>query len=277
MRGIIPRQAKGEALIDLSGAVKFLPLTGAGFGVGFLVGLTGVGGGALMTPLLISTFGVSPQIAVGTDLLYASITKTAGSWRHHVARHVEWTIVLRLAAGSLPAAIGLLAVMAFLPVDTVALARWIRSGLVFALPISGLAIVLYPWFMRTHPSDEDGNIPPRTLRTVLFGAVLGLLVTLTSVGAGAIGVTVLAALYPMLPAKRLVGSDIAHAVPLTLIGGLGHLGLGNVDGRLLLALLCGSIPGILLGARLAGVVPERLLRPILAISLCYAAYVLYNK
>jgi uncharacterized membrane protein YfcA len=90
-------------------------------------------------------------------------------------------------------------------------------------------------------------------------------------------VTVLAALYPMLPAKRLVGSDVAHAVPLTLLGGLGHLGLGNVNGSLLAALLCGSIPGILLGARLAGVVPEKLLRPILALTLCYAAYALFNK
>jgi uncharacterized protein len=264
-------------MVDASWAAKFLPLTGAGFSVGLLVGLTGVGGGALMTPLLISSFGVPPQIAVGTDLLYASITKIAGGWRHHVERHVEWPIVWRLAAGSVPAALLLLAVMAFLPVDTVALARLIRSGLVFALPISGLAIVVYPWFMRTHPPDEDGDIRARTLPTVLFGVVLGLLVTLTSVGAGAIGVTVLAALYPMLPAKRLVGTDIAHAVPLTLVGGFGHLGLGNVDTSLLFALLCGSIPGILIGARLAGVVPERLLRPILGISLCYAAYVLYNK
>ena len=112
---------------------------------------------------------------------------------------------------------------------------------------------------------------------MLFGVVLGLLVTLTSVGAGAIGVTVLAALYPMLPAKRLVGTDIAHAVPLTLLGGLGHLSLGNVDTGLLLALLCGSIPGILVGARLAGMVPDRLLRPILAITLCYAAWALFNK
>ena len=145
-------------MIDLGGAASFLPLTGAGFGVGFLVGLTGVGGGALMTPLLISSFGVSPQIAVGTDLLYASITDTVGGWRHHVARHVEWPIVLRLAVGSIPAAIGLLAVMAYLPVDTVALARWIRSGLVVALPISGLAIVLYPWFTRTSRREEDGNV-----------------------------------------------------------------------------------------------------------------------
>jgi hypothetical protein len=102
-------------------------------------------------------------------------------------------------------------------------------------------------------------------------------VTITSVGAGAIGVVVLAALYPPLPARRLVGSDIAHAVPLTLLGGLGHLGLGNVRGELLLALLCGSIPGILVGTRLTTVFPEWVLRPILAIALCYAAYVLYNK
>ena len=264
-------------MVDFSSAAHLLPLVAAGFAVGLLVGLTGVGGGALMTPLLISSFGVPPQVAVGTDLLYASITKTAGGWRHHVADHVDWPIVLRLAAGSLPAAALLLVVMAFLPVDTVALAHWIRMGLVVALPISGVAIVLYPFYTRTSPGNDEGDVPPRTLPTVLFGVVLGLLVTLTSVGAGAIGVTVLAALYPMLPAKRLVGTDIAHAVPLTLLGGLGHLGLGNVDTSLLLALLCGSIPGILVGARLAGIVPERLLRPILAITLCYAAYALYNK
>jgi uncharacterized membrane protein YfcA len=150
-------------------------------------------------------------------------------------------------------------------------------GLVAALPLSGLAIVLYPLLSRTAPINDTGDVPPRTLPTVLFGALLGLLVTLTSVGAGAIGVTVLAALYPMLPAKRLVGSDIAHAVPLTLVGGLGHLGLGNVNAGLLLVLLVGSIPGILLGARLAGIVPERALRPILAAMLCYAAWVMFNK
>ena len=264
-------------MVDLSLAAALLPLMAAGFAVGMLVGLTGVGGGALMTPLLISSFGVPPQVAVGTDLLYASITKTAGSWRHHVADHVDWPVVLRLAAGSLPAAAILLAVMAFLPVDTVTLAHWIRMGLVAALPVSGVAIVLYPWFTQTSPGNDEGDVPPRTLPTVLFGVVLGLLVTLTSVGAGAIGVTVLAALYPLLPAKRLVGTDIAHAVPLTLLGGLGHFGLGNVDTGLLLALLGGSIPGILVGARLAGLAPEWLLRPILAVTLCYAAWALFNK
>ena len=272
-----PGQGASAAMVDVGWVGQVLPLIAAGFGVGLLVGLTGVGGGALMTPLLISTFGLSPQVAVGTDLLYASITKTAGSWRHHVSDHVDWPIVMRLAAGSLPAAAVLLAAMAFLPVDMVQLAHWIRMGLVVALPLSGLAIVLYPWLTRTAPRKDTGDVPPRTIPTVLFGVVLGLLVTLTSVGAGAIGVTVLAALYPMLPAKRLVGSDIAHAVPLTLVGGLGHFGLGNVDTSLLLVLLIGSIPGILIGARLAGLAPEWLLRPILTVMLCYAAWVLFNR
>jgi uncharacterized protein len=264
-------------MVDLGWIGQILPLVAAGFGVGLLVGLTGVGGGALMTPLLISTFGLSPQVAVGTDLLYASITKTAGGWRHHLSDHVDWPIVFRLAAGSLPAAALLLAVMAFLPVNTVQLAHWIRMGLVAVLPLSGIAIVLYPLVSRTAPLNGAGDVPPRTAPTVLFGVVLGLLVTLTSVGAGAIGVTVLAALYPMLPAKRLVGTDIAHAVPLTLLAGLGHFGLGNVDTGFLLVLLVGSIPGILLGARLAGLAPEWLLRPILALMLCYAAWILFNK
>ena len=265
-------------MIDVAWVAQLLPLMAAGFAVGVLVGLTGVGGGALMTPLLISTFGVAPPVAVGTDLLYASITKTAGGWRHHLADHVDWPVVWRLAAGSLPAAIIVLAIIAMLPENsTNQLAHWIRMGLVAALPLSGLAIVLYPFVTRKSPSNDKGDVPPRTGATVLFGVLLGLLVTLTSVGAGAIGVTVLAALYPLLPAKRLVGTDIAHAVPLTLVGGLGHLGLGNVDVGLLLALLGGSIPGILIGARLAGVAPEWLLRPLLGITLCYAAWALFNK
>jgi uncharacterized membrane protein YfcA len=214
---------------------------------------------------------------VGTDLLYASITKTAGSWRHHLSDHVEWRIVFLLAAGSIPAALLLLAAMAFLPLNTVALAKWIRLGLVVALPLSGIAIVLYPLLRRTPMREVDLQTEPRALATVLFGAALGLLVTLTSVGAGAIGVSVLAVLYPLLPAKRIVGTDIAHAVPLTLVGGLGHLGLGHVDVGLLLALLVGSIPGILIGSRLAGMAPEWVLRPLLAIMLLYAAWVLFHK
>lgn len=265
-------------MIDLGGVTALLPLAGAGAGVGFLVGLTGVGGGALMTPLLISTFGVAPAVAVGTDLLYAAVTKTVGGWRHHVAENVNWPIVIRLSMGSIPAAIVLLAIMAYMPLNTVAMAEWIRYGLAFALPVSALAIVLYPILMKGHATGELSVDPPqRALATVCFGVALGLLVTLTSVGAGAIGVVVLAALFPALAAKRIVGTDIAHAVPLTLVAGAGHLGLGHVDFGVLGALLCGSIPGILLGTRLAGVAPDWLLRPLLAVTLCYAAYALLSK
>ena len=265
-------------MIDLSGVIALLPLAGAGFGVGFLVGLTGVGGGALMTPLLISSFGVPASVAVGTDLLYASVTKTVGGWRHHLAENVDWPIVMRLAVGSLPASIILLAIIAYVPLDTEAMASWIRYGLAFALPVSALAIVIYPIMMKSHGTDgENDKAPERATATVAFGAALGFLVTLTSVGAGAIGVVVLALLFPALPAKRIVGSDIAHAVPLTLVAGAGHLGLGHVDFGILLALLCGSIPGILFGTRLAGVAPEWLLRPLLAVTLCYAAYALLSK
>ncbi|MCJ7788388.1 MAG: sulfite exporter TauE/SafE family protein [Methyloceanibacter sp.] len=264
-------------MVDVSWVAALLPLAIAGFVVGALVGLTGVGGGALMTPLLISSFGVPPQVAVGTDLLYAAVTKSFGGWRHHIADHIVWPVVLRLAAGSLPAALVLLAILTFVPMNTAAAANWIRFGLVFALPLSALAIVLYPWLIPTKEHETDGKLKDRTFVTVLFGVMLGLLVTLTSVGAGAIGVAVLAALYPLLPAKRIVGSDIAHAVPLTFVGGFGYLGLGHVDIGLLLALLLGSIPGIILGARLAGIVPEWILRPILAVTLCYAAYALFNR
>ena len=266
-------------MIDLGGAATLLPLAGAGFGVGFLVGLTGVGGGALMTPLLISTFGVAPAVAVGTDLLYASVTKTVGGWRHHVAENVDWPVVIRLAMGSIPAAIILLAIMANTPLNTEVMAQWIRYGLAFALPVSAVAIVLYPILMRGHINNggANGGPPQRVAPTVLFGAALGFLVTLTSVGAGAIGVVVLAMLFPLMPAKRIVGSDIAHAVPLTLVAGAGHLGLGHVDPWILASLLCGSIPGILFGTRLAGVAPDWLLRPLLGLTLCYAAYALLFK
>ena len=191
--------------------------------------------------------------------------------------HVEWPIVFRLAAGSIPASLILLAAIAFIPLNTAALAHWIRMGLVVALPLSGLALVLYPILAKTPERGADGKDPPHTMLTVMFGVALGLLVTLTSVGAGAIGVSVLAALYPHLPAKRIVGSDIAHAVPLTLVGGLGPSRARPCRSRAAWRAAHRLDPGILLGARLAGVAPDWILRPVLGIMLCYAAWVLFNK
>jgi uncharacterized membrane protein YfcA len=185
--------------------------------------------------------------------------------------------VFRLATGSLPAAALLLAAIAFSTSILRYSARWIRMGLVVALPLSAIAIVLYPFVTRTAPQEDLGDVPQRTIETVLFGVALGLLVTADSVGAGRSASPCSLRFIQHFRPSVLVGSDITHAMPLTLLGGLGHLGLGNVDGSLLLALLCGSIPAFLIGARLAGVVPERMLRPILAVTLCYAAYALYNK
>ncbi len=253
-----------------------LPFVAAGAGVGFLIGLTGVAGASLMTPLLISTFGISPEVAVGTDLIYASITKAGAVWRHYLAKHLVWRLVLTLALGSIPASLLLIAVLALAPRDTASLAQAIRLGLGIVLPLSALAILFGPFLMRRRGDDSDHPSRSHMLATVALGAALGFAVTLTSVGAGAIGVPVLATLYPVLAAKRVVGTDIAHACALALVAGLGHAGLGHVDLKLLLPLLAGSIPGMLIGSSLCDRAPEWLLRPILAVTLCYAAYTLFN-
>lgn len=252
-----------------------------GFVVGFLVGMTGVGAGSLMTPFLITQVGVVPTLAVGTDLLFASITKASAAARHHNFGNVNWPIVRWLAAGSVPGAAAMLALLYYLNPDVSAAAVLIKRALSVALVVSSAAIVLYPVLVKSprhHLADQEpADTPLRILPTMLLGFVLGSLVTLTSVGAGAIGVVVLTALYPALTTRRLVGTDIVHAIPLTLISGLGHLSMGNVDVTLLALLLVGSIPGIALGSRLTGKLPDRLLRIALAAVLLFAAYQLFNK
>jgi uncharacterized membrane protein YfcA len=250
-----------------------------GFVVGFLVGMTGVGAGSLMTPFLITQIGVTPTLAVGTDLLFASITKASAALPHHNFGNVNWKIVRWLAAGSIPGAVTMLALLSWINPDTVALARLVKEALVVALVVSSSAIVLYPYITRdgTAPKDEHDISPARPLPTALLGLALGSLVTLTSVGAGAIGVVVLTLLYPKLMTRRLIGTDIVHAVPLTLVSGLGHLSVGNVNFVLLGLLLAGSLPGIAIGSRLPGKLPDRVLRVALAAILMFAAYQLYKK
>ena len=241
----------------------------SGFAVGAIVGVTGVGGGALMTPLLVLLFGVAPATAVGTDLLYAAITKSGGTWVH--ARHgrVDWRVVRRLAAGSLPAAIlTLLLVANFVPGGLGGAQETIASVLGIALLLTAGALLfrkrLLAWGGRRAESTPVALASTRAWPTVLVGALLGSLVALTSVGAGALGVTALLLLYPGLAAIRIVGADLAHAVPLTLVAGLGHWWLGSIDWTLLATLLTGSLPGVLIGSHLAHRIPERLLRPTLA-------------
>jgi uncharacterized membrane protein YfcA len=237
----------------------------SGFGVGFVVGLTGVGGGSLMTPLLVLVFGFHPATAVGTDLLYASITKTCGTAVHHIGRTVEWAVVGWLGVGSLPASLLTLLLLSRQLHNSSAVASLISYVLGYALILTALSLLFRRRILALAHMLSLHRRPRReAAATVLLGALLGVLVSLSSVGAGAIGVTMLVLLYPHLPIVRIIGSDIAHAVPLTLVAGLGHLAVGTVDVSLLASLLTGSLPGIALGSVIARRAPERALRLLLA-------------
>ncbi len=252
--------------------------------VGFIVGATGVGGGSLMTPLLTLLFGIPAQVAVGTDLLFASITKASGAVSYARRGAIPWPIVMHMALGSIPAALFTLAALRVWQPDAAQLAALIRPtlGLALLLTAGSLAFreqiralgrrALYGTSLLAGagaapmPLGEAG-MELHPARTIAVGALIGTLVTLTSVGAGAIGVVALFFLYPTLPARKMVGADIVHAVPLTLVAGLGHAALGTVDWRMLLGLLVGSLPAIHLGAAIAVRLPEKALRLALALLL----------
>jgi hypothetical protein len=251
--------------------------TVSGLFVGLLVGLTGVGGGSLMTPLLVFLFGFKPAVAVGTDLLFAAITKTGGVWVHHNKHSsVDWKIVGWLSLGSIPFALATLFVLKHF----MAVGKETTGAITFTLGVALLLTafslmvrsVLLSRAAKLKPIDDEHSTPENAGRfkhlqipaTVLTGVVLGILVTLSSVGAGALGTVALLFLYPRMTTLKIVGTDLAHAIPLTAVAGLGHLSLGNVDLVLLGSLLIGSIPGIWIGSHLSAKIPERFLRPILA-------------
>lgn len=242
----------------------------SGFGVGAIVGMTGVGGGSLMTPLLLTVFKLNPAVAIGTDLWFAAITKTSGAVAHQRHGHVDYRITGLLLAGSIPASLATLALMHFTGITK----GW-ASTLTFALGIAllltavtvafkgvwhGVGLKLERWIPESR----------KPAFTVASGLILGVLVTLSSIGAGAVGATLILLLYPRLEARRLVGTDIAHAVPLTLVAGIGHATMGHVNWGLLAALLVGSLPGIWLGAQLTKKMPDGLVRALLCISLVTA-------
>jgi uncharacterized membrane protein YfcA len=236
----------------------------SGFFVGLLVGQTGVGGGSLMTPILILVFGIHPASAVGTDLLYAAATKSVGTLVHGYNHTVDWRVTRRLAYGSLPATVFTLLLVSHFNLITPEAGKAISLVLGIALLLTAVALIFRNRLIQLAGHRMAAPERRTALLTVVTGAVLGALVTISSVGAGAVGVTALILLYPNLPTKTIVGSDIAHAVPLTLIAGLGHWWLGSLDWPLLGSLLTGSIPGIILGSYLATKVPDSVLRPILA-------------
>ncbi len=244
----------------------------SGFAVGALVGMTGVGGGSLMTPLLILLFGVHPATAVGTDLLYAAATKTVGSVVHGFARSIDWCVVRRLATGSVPATIVTLAVLSHVNLSGDAARNLITLVLSVALFATAFVLVFGGTIVSAYRARVVELNSQRTgVNTALVGMVLGVLVSISSVGAGAIGVIALIMLYPQLPMARIVGSDIAHAVPLTLIAGTGHWMMGSVDWHIMGSLLAGSLPGIFVGSYFAIRIPERALRLVLAATLFVVA------
>jgi uncharacterized protein len=248
----------------------------AGFIVGLIVGLTGVGGGSLMTPILIFGFGIKPYLAIGTDLLFAAFTKLGGTVNLARKKTVDWRIVASLCAGSIPAALVTIYFLHTVGTTNPAVQKVMTTTLGFALLLTALA-TLYKAIKgkasprNVSPAQLQAAIKPRHWALpVLFGALIGTLVTITSVGAGAIGVTVLMLLYPTLPLPRIVAADLAYAVPLTLVAGLGHASIGSVDWALLAKLLAGSLPGIWLGTQFSAKVPERALRSLLSVLLAYA-------
>lgn len=248
----------------------------AGFFVGIVVGLTGVGGGSLMTPILIFVFGVKPYMAVGTDLLFAAFTKMGGTVKMARARQVEWRVVFHLSAGSIPAALITLLILNRVGAANAHVQHLMTNTLGVALLLTAAATLYKAVRGKAAPTsvargqEAQAAKPLHWSLPLLFGAVIGTLVTLTSVGAGAIGVTVLMVLYPLLPLPRIVAADIAYAVPLTLVAGLGHASLGSVDWPLLAKLLAGSIPGIWVGSHLMSRIPERVIRSLLSVLLAYA-------
>ena len=244
----------------------------SGFAVGALVGMTGVGGGSLMTPLLILLFGIHPATAVGTDLLFAACTKSVGVAVHARSNTVDWRVTGLLASGSLPTAVLTIAVLHQLDVHAPAVSQLVTPVLAVAILAAAMMLLFQRRFLGWAGQYGETIAPDRlTALTVGVGAVLGVLVTLSSVGAGALGVSALALLYPRLRMARIVGSDIAHAVPLTLLAGAGYWFLGAVDWPLLGSLLSGSVPGIVLGSLAATWVPAAALRNTLAATLCVVA------
>jgi uncharacterized membrane protein YfcA len=236
-----------------------------GLCVGFLVGMTGVGGGSLMTPALVLLFGIHPATAVGTDLLFAGLTKTVGTSVHGFNGSVNWRIVALLSSGSIPMTIATLLLLHWIGPQDAAVSRTIR--LVMGVALLATAASLYMRRLLKAPraaADPTKDRYRQVVLTVAGGVALGLLVTISSVGAGAMGIVALYFLYPILPTRTLVGSDVAHAVPLTLVAGSGYWLAGAVDWAMLAWLLAGSLPGVLLGSTLAPRVSERIMRPILA-------------
>jgi uncharacterized membrane protein YfcA len=246
----------------------------SGFAVGILVGLTGVGGGSLMTPLLTLLFGINPTVAVGTDLAFASVTKVAGTFAHRYRGTVHWKIVKHLSLGALPAALLSIFALRYFGALDKELGQIIRYSIAGSVLLTVIAIIFrsktQAW-IKAHPKRQLQGAA-LVAATITAGALLGILVTISSIGAGAIGATLLVLLYPRLSPAEIAGTDIAYAVPLTAIAAFGHWYLGSINWELLAMLLLGSVPGITIGSLAARAIPEKVLRILLATTLTGVAF-----
>lgn len=251
----------------------------AGFFVGLAVGLTGIGGGALMTPILVLGFKVPVTVAVATDLAYAALTKSAAVTIYARRRAVRWEIVRWLLTGSLPGSLLTLVFLDYLRM-TDGMDRMLKGALGIALTLSAVVLLSKRQLRQIAQGERFPRLRGHLRRwrrsiTTLIGFLLGVLVTLSSVGAGTLGTAVLIVLYPGLAVPSLVGTELAHAVVLAAVAGLGYWTLGSVDYTLLFALLCGSLPGVWLGGHLGFRLPERIVRPVIAGFLVFLAYRLF--
>lgn len=246
-----------------------LTYTVAGFIVGFIVGMTGVGGGSLMTPILVLGFGIKPAIAVGTDLLFAAITKSGGVFVHHKHGNIQWNVVGLLATGSIPASLISIIIIKHLDKAGINYDNLIMVTLSIALILTAVFLLTRTQIHRLGLNEQFAAIKALHHKfckpvTIFAGILIGILVTLSSVGAGVIGAAFLFFLYPKFKTIQIVGTDLAHAIPITAIAGLGHAYIGTVDYLLLVNLIIGSLPGIYLGSHFGTFLPERIMRPVLA-------------
>lgn len=244
----------------------------SGFFVGFIIGMTGVGGGSLMTPILVLGFGIKPVIAVGTDLLYASITKSAGVFAHQKHGNIQWKIVFLLSMGSVPASFLSIFLIKYMKINHINYEQLITLVLGGALIFTSFFLLFMDKLNQISLNNNSGVLKLirykyRKVITISMGVLLGVIVTLSSVGAGVIGAAFLFFLYPRYKSIKIVATDIAHAIPITAIAGLGHAHIGTVDYSLLINLLIGSLPGIVLGSYLGTKLPDKLVRPLLAVVL----------
>ena len=240
--------------------------------IGLLVGLTGVGGSALMLPVLVLLFRIPPLIAVGTDLAYSVPTKIVGALVHRRQGTINPRLVFQLAAGGVPAAVvgvlSLAAIKAHISLDALnALIKHIVAGLLIVVAIAIVAVQFVP----RKPRAEEAAGTPKAALVVLVGVIVGFAVSTTSIGAGSIGLTLLALIAPRLRLQQLVGTDIAFAAIIVPVATVGHFTLGSVSLPVTLSLLVGSIPGVYAGSRLCGILPVKYLRPVMAGVMAFAA------